>query len=226
MAKGDRVGEKQGKGKGKAGQEETATARAGAGRADGGRTPGTAAATVAVIGGSGEARRRAEAARPKLLSAQEISRAVRQLGGSIGTKNHVGGHHVSLSAQVPWVDGRGYLNLINPQSFFSDGPNVGFISPTGGNVEGGIEVWLLGLETGGTYFLQFRVSSYSLDPSQPGLWEVRSSEGPAVLHPSTGPDQVVLAVLDEVSGPLALVKLTSTGLGGWVFFDVDVVSLS
>jgi hypothetical protein len=175
-----------------------------------------------LVGGSKEARRQAQAQRPAYFSRDEIRRIAEKLGGGITTTDLQGEPHVTLSAQVPWVEDRGYLNLINPQSVFADDPNAGFVTPFDGNVEGKLEVWLRGLEAGASYVLQIRVGSYSLDPDEPGLWEVRSSEGSPVYHASTGPDQTIPVFLLEVDGPLALVTLTSTGLGGWVFYDVQV----
>jgi hypothetical protein len=188
--------------------------------------PAAGGAEVALIGGSAAARQQAEASRPRRYGKREVAKLVATLGRGVVAKSHLGAPHVTLSAQVPWVEGRGYLNLINPQSFFADGPNVGFIAPYDDNVEGKIEVWLLGLEAGGTYFLEIRVGSYPLDPGEPGQWEVRSSEGPAAFLQATGPGQSLPVILHEVSGPMALVTLTSTGLGGWVFYDVEVAELS
>src|SRR5262245_15875719 len=106
---------------------------------------------LAVLGRSETARQFAP--RSVRLTTAEIGRLVVKAGPPLA-KMHLGTHHATLSAQVPWVDGRGYLNLVNPQSFFADDPNVGFIAPMGGNVEGKIEVWLLGLEEGASYFLE------------------------------------------------------------------------
>ena len=140
---------------------------------------------------------------------------------------HVGNHHATLSAQVPWVEERGYLNLINPQSFFADDPNVGFISPagSGGNVEGAVEVWLLGLEEGASYFLEFVVSSYSSNPESAGAVEAQQQRRRTELHAGHRTRQNIPLVLLEVDGPMQLAKLTSQGLGGWVFFEVVITRL-
>jgi hypothetical protein len=178
---------------------------------------------VAVLGSSKAARQFAY--RPARLTTAEIGRLLVKTGPPLG-KMHLGNHHATLSAQVPWVEDRGYLNLINPQSFFADDPNVGFISPAGtGNVEGKIEVWLLGLEEGASYFLEFGVSSYPSNPNQPGEWELRSSVGAPVYMQASGPGQSIPLVLLEVDGPMQLATLTSQGLGGWVFYDVVISRL-
>lgn len=189
------------------------------------RGGGAERATAAVVGGSAQARRLAQASRPAALERREVGRILSRLGGDLGQKNIVGDVHVTLSMQTPWVADRGYLNLINPQSVFADDPNAGFISPEGGNVEGAVELWLRGLETGASYFVQFRVGSYPKLLNQPGQWKISSSEGPHVFFQATGPGQTIPVVLTEADGPLALVRLTSTGLGGWVFYDVEVSKL-
>jgi hypothetical protein len=179
---------------------------------------------VAVLGSGAVARQFAD--RPARLTKAQIGPLLVQTGPPIA-KMHVGNHHATLSAQVPWVEERGYLNLINPQSFFADDPNVGFISPAGngGNVEGAVEVWLLGLEEGASYFLEFVVSSYSSNPSQPGQWKLSSSAGAQSFMQATGPGQNIPLVLLEVDGPMQLAKLTSQGLGGWVFYEVVITRL-
>lgn len=179
---------------------------------------------VAVIGGSAAARRRAVAARPEFLGRPEISRLLSRIRG-VETKDLSGEPHVTLSMQVPWVEDRGHLNLINPQSAYPDDPNVGFISPQGNNVEGTLELWLRGLEPGANYVAQFRASSYPLISGQPGQWKISSSEGPHVTVQATGINQTIPVLLLDADGPLALVKLTSTGLGGWVFYDAQVHKL-
>jgi hypothetical protein len=177
---------------------------------------------VAVLGRSKAARQFAQ--RPARLTTAQIGRLLVQTGPPLAHM-HLGNHHATLSAQVPWVEGRGYLNLINPQSFFADDPNVGFISPVdSGNVEGKIEVWLLGLEEGASYFLEFGVGSYP-NTSQPGQWELRSSVGAPIYMQATGPGQSLPLVLLEVDGPMQLATLTSQGLGGWSFYDVVISRL-
>jgi hypothetical protein len=179
---------------------------------------------VAVLGSSKVARQFAY--RPARLTTAEIGRLLVETGPPIA-QMHLSAHHATLSAQVPWVEDRGYLNLVNPQSFFADDPNVGFISPAGGggNVEGVVEVWLLGLETGASYLLEFVVGSYGSNPNQPGQWKLSSSTGAPIYIQATGPGQSLPLVLLDVSGPMQLAKLTSQGLGGWVFYEVVITRL-
>jgi hypothetical protein len=179
---------------------------------------------IAVLGAGKVARQFAY--RPARMATAEVGRLLVEAGPPI-SKMHVGNHHATLSAQVPWVEQRGYLNLVNPQSFFADDPNVGFISPagSGGNVEGVVEVWLLGLEAGASYFLEFVVGSYGSNPSQPGQWKLSSTVGAPIFVQATGPGQSLPLVLLEVDGPMQLAKLTSQGLGGWTFYEVVITLL-
>jgi hypothetical protein len=49
--------------------------------------------------------------------------------------------------------------------------------------------------------------------------------GAPIFIQATGPGQSLPLVLLDVSGPMQLAKLTSQGLGGWVFYEVVITRL-
>lgn len=155
------------------------------------------------------------------LTKKEISAALKGLGSGYA-KFTDSVPHVTLSPQVPWVEGLGHLELINPRTVYPAGPNANFLAPPyGGDIDGEIGVWLLGLQVGASYFLQFRVS-VGYDTA----WKISSSQGyPFEIKTTGGPYHTLPVLLHEVDGTMELVRLEAPGYD-WLFFDVDVSMLT
>ena len=181
---------------------------------------------VALLGGSAQVRRAGEARLPDRLGPAGMRSIIRGLGSPF-SRMGIGAPHVILSAQVPWVEDRGYLNAINPRTVWSDSPNMGFIPPPyGGNIEGRLEVWLLGLTVGASYFLEFRLGAAPAHPDQPAHWEFKSSQGAPSTVTASFPNQNVTLLLHQVDGNMELARLSGSGLSNWIFYDVTVTELN
>lgn len=154
----------------------------------------------------------------KRITRQQIATLLGGLGDPY-SKFTVGAPHVALSARVTWVENRGYLDIINPRTVHPSDPNVGFLAPPyGGNVDGHLDVWLLGLQVGASYFLQFRVGIGA--PS--AVWKIGSSQGPTIqIKTSGGPQHTLPVLLPAVDGTTELVILKVPG-HDWLFYDVEV----
>ena len=105
--------------------------------------------------------------------------------------------HVTLSARHPWVDGKGWIDAINPRSFFADSPNIGFV-PEAGQPEGRIEVWLDGLAASSTYMFQILVSS-------PGSGQFQV--------------QTLFGLFESMDGGLGMIRVSCPD---WVFFEAVI----
>lgn len=97
-----------------------------------------AVAAAAIVDGTGEAMRLEPIQVPK-LSNDRLLEVVADLGVIPGGVPVRFTNHVTLTAQKPWVDGKGYLNAINLRSFYADGPGMHFI-PEAGQPTGHLEV--------------------------------------------------------------------------------------
>lgn len=156
------------------------------------------------------------------LTKQQIAARLKRLGSPY-SKFSVGAPHVTLSAQTPWVEDRGYLDIINPRTVHPVNPSMGFLAPPyGGSIDGHVDVWLLGLEVGASYFLQLRVGIGHAT----AVWTVSSSQGPTIQIKTTGgPNHTLPVLLPETDSSTELVILKAAGYD-WQFFDVEVSMLT
>lgn len=178
------------------------------------RTTQVVAVTLNVA--SGEARR-LEAIGPRKLSKKNLAKALEDVGmvpkgGSFDLTSHV-----LLSAQTPWIDGKGYLDALNPRSWFSDGPNIGFV-PEPGQPKGRLDVWLTGLDPDVGYLARIEVGSYGAAP-----FDVRAVTLGAGLVSQTfqadgGFDSLFLQ-FPSGDGGLGLLRIECAD---WSFYEVEV----
>ena len=125
--------------------------------------------------------------------------------------------HVTLSARHPWVDGKGWIDAINPRSFFADSPNIGFV-PEAGHPEGRIEVWLDGLAASSTYMFQILVSSPGSGQFQ--VTAVTLGGGYASANTDAeGGAQTLFGLFESVDGGLGMIRVSCPD---WVFFEAVI----
>ncbi|MEZ5332428.1 MAG: hypothetical protein R2991_10335 [Thermoanaerobaculia bacterium] len=172
------------------------------------------AATLDVA--SGEARR-LEAIGPRRLSKKKLAKALEDVGmvpkgGSFDLTSHV-----LLSPQTPWVEGKGYLDALNPRTWFSDGPNISFL-PESGQPKGRLDVWLHGLDPDVGYLARIEVGSVGTAP-----FDVRAVTLGAGLVSQTfqadgGFDSLFLQ-FSSGDGGLGLLRVECAD---WSFYEVEV----
>ncbi len=126
--------------------------------------------------------------------------------------------HVVLSAQVPWVEDRGYLDLLNPRSVFPDGPNIGFV-PEAGQPTGRADAWLHGLEPDSSYLARISVGA----PSSV-TFDVRAvTLGTGLAHQdfqiSGGFDELFLD-FDSGDGGLGLLRIECPD---WSLYEIEIL---
>lgn len=181
---------------------------------------------VAVIGESALARRLARADRTPRMGGREIRRVLARVDRELAELNPVGEPHVTLSARVPWVSERGHVELTTPHLVNPTDPYVAFYSPETHGDSGQVDVWLRGLEPGASYFAQLRVGAVPPLTEQQGLWTVFGSFGPTVSLATVTGGQTLPVVLHAVADTQAVIRLRSTGLASWSFYDVEVSKLA
>lgn len=133
--------------------------------------------------------------------------------------------YLTLSAKIPFVNNKGYINAIACNSIFPGDPNISFLSyPNENEGPGILEIWLTGLVTHQKLTVEIRLSGYSNNPS--AAYEVRSSiaSGLYGYFPVTLNSKIDLYFPDvaDISGQ-GLITIEPVDLtGSWTFYDVKV----
>lgn len=164
----------------------------------------------------------------KQLTATDISRLIRKAGMKPmgGTGGGGGGEaevHVELSAAVPWVDGRGWLEAGGAlQSWFAT-TTIGFAPEKMNEREGILSIWMDGLTEGDAYVAEIRVGGWSSNPQNPGKFHIGASDAATADIQQSAASQTLSILMPAVGGPMSLINVSSQGLGGWYFDDVRVL---
>jgi len=162
----------------------------------------------------------------KRLTATDLSRLMRQagykpLGGGGGDFET----HVELSAAVPWVDGRGWLEAAGAlQSWFSTN-TISFIPDKPSQEQGILYIWMDGLTEGDAYVAEIRVGGWSINPQSPGTFHIGASDASHADIQHVGFSQTLSVFIPSVGGSLSLITIETQGLGGWLLDDVLVKHL-
>ena len=138
-------------------------------------------------------------------------------GGEIET-------HVELSAGVPWVVGRGWLNAFFLRAWASQ-TVMAFVPNDPGQEEDALEIVLDGLTQGDSYLAQIRVGGLSFDPQLPGTFHIGVSDTAHADILQSGLSQTLSVFLPSVQGPMSLILVKTKGIGAWYFDDVLVSHL-
>ena len=157
------------------------------------------------------------AARPERLVGPKLSSVLDTL--KFRPKNGSGTltEHVALSPRQPWVDGKGWLDALNPRSWFSDASNMGFV-PENGQPDGRVEIWLHGLEPNASYLFQILVSSPGVGSFE--MVAVTLGGGYAALNTgANGGAQTLLGMFETTDGGLGLIRVSNRD---WVFYEAVV----
>ncbi len=155
----------------------------------------------------------------------ELAKQIRQAGykpmgggGEVET-------HVELSAAVPWVDGRGWLEAGGTlQNWFATS-TIAFYPDKPNQQQGILSIWLDGLTEGDAYAAQIRVGGWSANPQLPGTFHIGASDASHADIIQSGASQTLSVLMPGVSGTLSLINIETKGLGGWSFDDVLVTHL-
>jgi hypothetical protein len=95
---------------------------------------------------------------PPTVTLQELHHSISLLGIVLSWPQLVN-HHVWLDMRTPWVQGRGWVNLIRTWHVFSSVPRADWLSWIDADRAGGlIEIWLDSLEPGADYILDVALS--------------------------------------------------------------------
>ena len=163
----------------------------------------------------------------KRLTAVDISKLIRKagmkpMGGGGGGDAEV---HVELSAAVPWVDGRGWLEAGGAlQSWFAT-TTIGFAPVNFQAEEGILSIWMNGLTHGDAYAAEIRVGGWSANPQNPGSFHIGASDAATVDIQQSGASQTLSVLMPGVDGPMSLINVSSKGLAGWYLDDVRVLHI-
>ncbi len=183
------------------------------------RTTQRSAALLDAVSGKGV--RIAAQKRPMKLSAAHVLEQLIQLKVVKKDAHKSLETYVTLSPQHPWEDDKGWLEALNPRSFFSNGshPNMSWV-PEEGQPTGYLDIWFENLEPNSLYFAQIEVGSDGT-----GSFDVRPvSEGAslnfAMISATAGFYQTLLAPLETVVGGLGLIRVIRDD---WVFYEVTLL---
>lgn len=126
-------------------------------------------------------------------------------------------NYVTLSPRHPWVDGKGWIDALNPRSVFSNAPNMSFV-PEDGQPEGRIEFWLDGLEPSSTYLFQIMVSSPGT-----GTFEITAvtlgGGYEALSVGASGGAQTLFGMFEAIDGGLGMIRVSNPN---WVFYEAII----
>lgn len=153
----------------------------------------------------------------KLLKAAKV----KPMGGE-GPSTEV---YVELSAAVPWVEGRGWIEAGDRLNSWFPTTTVGFYPDRPNQQQGYLSVWLDGLTVGDAYIAEIRVGGFSVNPQHPGTYNISASDADHVSIIQNGANQTLSVLMLSVADNRALITVETEGLGGWTFHDVLVSHL-
>jgi hypothetical protein len=164
----------------------------------------------------------------KRLTATDISKLIRKAGMKPMGGGGGGGDaevHVELSAAVPWVDGRGWLEAAGAlQNWFAT-TTIGFYPENFQDEEGILSIWMDGLTEGDAYVVEIRVGGWSANPQNPGTFHIGASDAATADIQQSGANQTLSVILPAVGGPMSLINVSTKRIAGWYLDDVRVLHI-
>lgn len=160
-----------------------------------------------------------EKARPgKLLSRQELLDVVRKVPKLELKESPKPASDLRLSPQRPFISGRGSLMFFRARMVSSSGDFAYFTHEDPG--ETFTEAWLYGLEQGGSYLAQMRVSA----PTG-GHFRIRGSDTGSEILFGSGHEKTIIVVMQDLTYDMSLLIVETVGLYEWTFHDLTVTPL-
>ncbi|MEO8665979.1 MAG: hypothetical protein ABI462_10820 [Ignavibacteria bacterium] len=136
-------------------------------------------------------------------------------------------NYLILSAKTPYTPNKGFVNALNCQAMFPDGPNIDFPWWTPQNqslpTAGKIEIWLTDLENGKNLTVEIRSTGYSA--SSESVYEIRSSITPGLYgyFPVKVDSKIDLYFPNIQTEGMELISMEAIHMeGSWVFFDAKI----
>ncbi len=159
------------------------------------------------------------------FSLDHMEQLVNSGGFSIKNQHISGETHVELSAAVPYVEGRGWLEAAGMLQSWFPTTNIGFIPTDPSQEQGVLYIWMDGLTPGDAYLVEIRVGGWSASPGIPGTFNIGASDSTHVDIQHSGASQNLGIFMPGVQGELSLIRIDTKGLGGWLFDEVKVTHL-
>ncbi|MDC0666999.1 hypothetical protein [Nannocystis radixulma] len=154
---------------------------------------------------------------PLLERAQVLERIAKK---GVVLKNIVAGQPLTLSPRRPYVEGEGWLNLIQVRHVWGENGMAWWQRVDDApDAYRSLEIWLQGITIGASYLVQIRVAG-----APDGNFVVRGSDTTGVITVSGATDTIAVLV-HEVDASLSLVTLHATNMWEWGLYDVTISAL-
>ena len=159
----------------------------------------------------------------KRLSTPDVAKVIenagmKSVGGDVET-------HVELSAAVPWVKGRGWLEAGDTLTTWDALGAISFSPDEPNHLQGLLKIRLEGLTKGHAYVAEIRVGGASIKPQTSGTFHIFASDASNVDIHHFGGSQTLSVFIPAVEGTLAVIYIETKGLVQWRLDDVRVLHL-
>jgi len=155
---------------------------------------------------------------PLLERAQALERVVKK--GLVLKKHDLPDQPITLSPRRPYIEGHGYLNMIQVRHVFGENGQAWWqkVDDAPDHYRE-LEIWLQNPTPGASYLVQIRVMG-----SPDGRFVIRGSDttGETTVPGST---DTIPVLVHDVDLSLSLVTLHATGMWQWGLFDVTIAPL-
>lgn len=139
------------------------------------------------------------------------------------TLDHELDHHVTLTPRIPYVDGRGHLDVLAARSYWGEEGRIDLLPGADPEPNPRVEIWLDGLELDTAYAAVIRVAGAAGDGAR---FHVRTSEGTPqdfTVAPFDVEGQLLVVFLPAGRElDMALLRVEAFDTSDWMFYDVTV----
>lgn len=158
-----------------------------------------------------------EAARVSRLGRDRLIEVLRDTGLVPKNQHAELTSHVLLSAQIPWVENKGHLHVLNSRAYDSSSPSIDWVPETGQPV-GRLEIWLDGLEAGETYLARLEVGAVGTSSFDVGAVALGGGLVSQTFQIDAGFDTLLMQFASG-GGGIGLIRIESAE---WSFYEAEI----